>query len=199
MRMLGDIGWRWKEVPPLISDIKFGRDSRSYEDINAKNCGQVGRVSEVVCNGIIKECAVNTAAASSSSSADPIFPLILGGDHCISIGTITALKTIQPDSAIVWVDAHGDINTPLTSLSGNMHGMPVAFLLGLVENANSLPGFQWFKPTVKPKDIVYIGLRDLDKAEKMTIRKLGIKAFTVRENLLLLSSFISPSPPFLSL
>jgi arginase len=58
--------------------------------------------------------------------------------------------------------------------------MPVAFLLGLVEGVNQLPGFEWFKPCLKPSDIVYIGLRDLDLPEKLTIKKLGIKAFTVR-------------------
>lgn len=77
------------------------------------------------------------------------------------------------------VDAHGDINTPSESSSGNMHGMPVAFLMGLVKNASSLPGFGWFKPCLAPQDLVYIGLRDLDPAEKVTIRRLGIKAFTV--------------------
>jgi len=78
------------------------------------------------------------------------------------------------------VDAHADINTPAKSLSGNMHGMPVAFLTGLVDNYSSLPGFSWFVPQLQPSDIVYIGLRDLDEEEKLTIRRLGIKAFTVR-------------------
>jgi len=61
-----------------------------------------------------------------------------------------------------------------------MHGMPVAFLTGLVDNCSSLPGFNWFIPVIKPSDIVYIGLRDLDEEEKITIRRLGIKVFTVR-------------------
>lgn len=78
------------------------------------------------------------------------------------------------------VDAHGDINNPTRSISGNMHGMPVAFLMGLVENAKKLPGFEWFKPVLKPTELVYIGLRDLDQDEKETIRRLGIKAFSVR-------------------
>lgn len=60
-----------------------------------------------------------------------------------------------------------------------MHGMPVAFLMGLVDNPNKLPGFSWFRPCIKSSDIIYIGLRDLDKGEKNIIRKLGIKAFTV--------------------
>jgi arginase len=78
------------------------------------------------------------------------------------------------------VDAHADINTPTTSHSGNMHGMPVAFLLGLVEEAKTLPGFEWFEPCLTPKDIVYIGLRDLDRGEKKFIKKLGIKSYSVR-------------------
>lgn len=60
-----------------------------------------------------------------------------------------------------------------------MHGMPVAFLLGLIEGAQNYPGFGWFRPCVKPSDIIYIGLRDLDKGEKRIIKKLGIKAYTV--------------------
>jgi arginase len=82
-------------------------------------------------------------------------------------------------TCITQVDAHADINNPTRSVSGNMHGMPVSFLMGLVENANKLPGFEWIEPTVSPKDLVYIGLRDLDQDEKDTIKRLGIKAFSV--------------------
>lgn len=60
-----------------------------------------------------------------------------------------------------------------------MHGMPLAFLMGLVSDSRKLPGFGWLKPCVKPSDVVYIGLRDLDQDEKRTIKQLGIKAFTV--------------------
>eukprot|EP01036_Dinobryon_divergens_P034985 gene34985-45282_t len=103
----------------------------------------------------------------------------IGGDHCISIGTISAIKRNRKNAGIVWVDAHADINTPATSISGNMHGMPLALLLGLVDDMKSLPAFDWFGPCVEPKDIVYIGLRDLDAEEKRTIRRLGIKAYTM--------------------
>jgi len=60
-----------------------------------------------------------------------------------------------------------------------MHGMPLAFLLGLVSESINLPGFDWFSPCLEPKDVIYIGLRDLDKHEKTVINKLGIKAYTV--------------------
>ena len=94
----------------------------------------------------------------------------------------------------MWVDAHADINTPqLNGGSGNIHGMPVAFLMGLVKNASSYPSMQWFKPCITPKDIVYIGLRDLDQPERETIKKLGIKAYTV--SLILFFTVLSYAKP----
>jgi arginase len=167
--ILGDIGWRIKLLPPVISDVSLGSDTivPLPDNVKAKNCLQVGKVSHTIKKHVEAECI------------DDNFPLILGGDHCISIGTISGIKGKRKDNAIVWVDAHADINTPSNSISGNMHGMPLGFLLGLVTNVQQLPGFEWFEPTVKPSDIVYIGLRDLDAAEKITIKKLGIKAFTM--------------------
>lgn len=178
-KLLGKIGWRLKLVPPLTTDVSFGKGSADIvEDVKAKNCAQVGRVSAAIKSHVESECQPDN------------FPLILGGDHCISIGTISAIKKTRPDTKIVWVDAHGDINTPQTTNSGNMHGMPIAFLMGLVQGGNTLPGFDWFAPCLKPSDIVYIGLRDLDEYEKKFIKNLNIKAFTVilyfRDFLLLL-------------
>jgi arginase len=169
--VLGDIGWRIKLLPPVISDISLGSDEvlKLPDNMKAKNCLQVGKVSEVIMKHVEIECD------------DGNFPLILGGDHCISIGTISGIKGKRKNNAIVWVDAHADINTPANSVSGNMHGMPLGFLLGLVKNARQLPGFDWFEPTVKASDLVYIGLRDLDSAERVTIRELGIKAFSMYE------------------
>ena len=101
------------------------------------------------------------------------FTLIVGGDHSLSIGTIPSLIKARPKTGVVWVDAHADINTPFTSLTGNLHGMSVAFLLGLVDH-KSLPAFDWFSPCLTPEDIVYIGLRDLDLAEKRVLKNIGI-------------------------
>ncbi len=86
--------------------------------------------------------------------------LALGGDHTISIGTFMGIKARQHKTRLVWVDAHPDINTPFTSTSGNCHGMPVAYLLGLVD---------WFKmkePGLQPHEVCYIGLRSIDPAEE---------------------------------
>lgn len=147
------------------------------------------------------------------------FVLTLGGDHSIAIGTVsgTAKATrerLGRDVGVIWVDAHADINTPESSLSGNVHGMPVAFLTGLVsandglsttsssvgadghsesndgttqhaeehDTAGSLP-FDWLQsnhllPTSK---LVYIGLRDVDRAEKLILRQHGIRAFSMHD------------------
>lgn len=134
----------------------------------AKNIAEVGYVCEKAHKAIYEEAKT------------PNFILNLGGDHCIPIGTISALKSARPSMGVVWVDAHADVNTPATSDSGNVHGMPVAFLLGLLGNEAKYPSMQWFKPVLQPRDIVYIGLRDVDHGERQFIKELGIKAYSVR-------------------
>ena len=108
------------------------------------------------------------------------FCLTLGGDHGIATGTISGLKSVYSDLKIIWVDAHADCNIPEESPSGNYHGMPVAHLLGWIGEGTVL-GFDWFKPCINPDDIVYIGLRDLDKGEKYNLKKHGIKCFTMHD------------------
>jgi arginase len=96
------------------------------------------------------------------------FPLVLGGDHSIAIGTLAGVTRARGRApGVIWVDAHGDINTPITSPSGNVHGMPVHFAL---EAHN-----------VSPERLVFIGLRDVDEGEKRAIRELGVKAFTMSD------------------
>ena len=96
------------------------------------------------------------------------FPLVLGGDHSIAMGTIAGIAAARGRApGVIWVDAHGDINTPLTSPSGNVHGMPVHFALQ--------------QHAVDPARMAFIGLRDVDDGEKRAIRELGVKAFTMTD------------------
>jgi arginase len=115
------------------------------------------------------------------------FVLTLGGDHSIAIGTISGTakavrERLDRDMAVIWVDAHADINTPETSDSGNIHGMPVAFLTGLASDKPDAP-FGWIKDEhrVSVKKLVYIGLRDVDRGEKKILRENGIKAFSMHD------------------
>ncbi len=103
--------------------------------------------------------------------------LILGGDHSMSLGTLPALKYHYPNLKVLWVDAHGDINTPKTSPTGNLHGMPVAALLGLFP-LQKRPSWEWFHPCLNPSDIVYIGVRDLDWGEEKIMNNYGIRYYT---------------------
>jgi arginase len=96
------------------------------------------------------------------------FPIVLGGDHSIAIGTLAGLyRARKKQPGLIWVDAHGDINTPLTSPSGNVHGMPLA--IALDENA------------VSAERTVLIGLRDVDAGEKKAIREFGVRAYTMTD------------------
>jgi arginase len=113
------------------------------------------------------------------------FPLILGGDHSIGIGSLAGILHTQPDTGVIWVDAHADLNTPAISESGNMHGMPLGMLMEGVSPKETIPGFEWLKDTyttrLSPKNLVYVGLRDVDPAERDLISSLGIAAFTMHE------------------
>ena len=111
------------------------------------------------------------------------FPLILGGDHSIAIGSFAGVvshyKKQDKTIGLIWFDAHADINTPETTPSGNIHGMPLAALLGY--GAPELTNVGGFAPKLDPKLCVHVGARDIDPGERELIRKLGIRFFTMRE------------------
>jgi arginase len=93
--------------------------------------------------------------------------LTLGGDHSIGVGTIHGVLSANQNTSVLWIDAHADLNTPLTSPSGNVHGMPVSFCLTeLLEYHCQFPEFDWHKPNLSARNIAFIGLRDVDPYER---------------------------------
>lgn len=110
------------------------------------------------------------------------FTLVVGGDHSIAIGSISAqLEKHRDDLGVIWVDAHADINTLESTESGNIHGCPVAFLTG-IQGTTAMRPFSWLsecpqRHLLKPENIVYIGLRDVDPAETLILKKLGIMQY----------------------
>jgi arginase len=110
-------------------------------------------------------------------------PLILGGDHSIAIGSVSGLASFHRKRGdkvgVIWFDAHGDMNTPETSPSGNIHGMPFAAILGL--GAKELTHISGFSPKVYPEDCVLIGARSIDAEEAVTLKNSGIRVVTMRE------------------
>lgn len=105
-------------------------------------------------------------------------PVFLGGDHSIAIGSIGGV-THQAPVGVIWIDAHGDFNTPQTSTSGNVHGMPLATLLG--EGHPELVNVGRPGAKLSPGDVVMIGIRDLDPGERTRLRQSGITVFTMRD------------------
>ncbi|KAK2533276.1 arginase-2, mitochondrial isoform X1 [Columba livia] len=130
----------------------------------------VGSASQVLAD------AVSRAVAAGHSC------VTIGGDHSLALGSISGHARQCPHLGVIWVDAHADINTPLTTPSGNLHGQPVSFLLReLQDKVPQLPGFSWLKPCLSPSDIVYIGLRDLDPAEYYILKNYDIQYFSMRD------------------
>lgn len=111
-------------------------------------------------------------------------PLVLGGDHSIAVGTVSGVAEFyrrkKEKIGLIWMDAHADINTPQTSPSGNVHGMPVAALTGL--GPDELKNIFGWSPKIAPENLVLIGLRDIDATEKANIRRAGItEVYTMRD------------------
>lgn len=102
----------------------------------------------------------------------PVF--VAGGDHSLSLGSIQGLLRCNPDIKVIWVDAHGDINTRESSTTGAFHGMPLSFLLG----ADKLEKQYWLENYLKPENLIYFGVRDLDAAEKKFLDENKITYFT---------------------
>ncbi|MEK3936885.1 arginase [Sporosarcina sp. FSL W7-1349] len=107
------------------------------------------------------------------------FPLVLGGDHSIAIGTLAGLATKYENLGVIWYDAHADMNTEETSPSGNIHGMPLAVSMGL--GHEKLVAIGPAGPKVKPENIVIIGARSVDPGERELIKEKGIKVYTMHE------------------
>lgn len=147
----------------------------------------VGSANARFLNQIADTCT-RTAEAVAQSLEDGMTPLVLGGDHSLAAGTISGVAEFyrrhQQKIGVIWIDAHSDINTPATSPSGNVHGMPLAALLGLDADSGLQPLSQIFgySPKIAPENTVIIGVRDVDAAERENIRRAGVAAvYTMRD------------------
>jgi arginase len=110
-------------------------------------------------------------------------PLVLGGDHSVAVGTVSgvsrALRAKRQSLGLIWIDAHADMNTPETSPSGNVHGMPLACCIG--QGPRELTHLYGYAPKVDPAHAVLVGVREVDQLEKPHVRQSGVRAFTMRD------------------
>jgi arginase len=127
----------------------------------------------------IKVTCERIAAKVVEESERGAIPLVLGGDHSVAVGTLGGLASAHGPGGVLWIDAHSDINTPETSPSGNVHGMPLAAALGLAGAAFASDA--WPLPAVDSRRVAILGARELDEAERRLLREAGVRVFTMSE------------------
>ena len=131
----------------------------------------------------IAETCGDVAAAAEKALSEGFLPLVLGGDHSIAAGVAAGVanhfRKEKKQIGYLWLDAHGDMNTPESSPSGNVHGMPLAAIMGY--GAPELVDLLGFKPKAEPGNIVIVGARDLDAQERKIVKKSGIHVFTMSD------------------
>ena len=175
---LGPVAIRYAGVKSRLERIGYDFEDRGDIEVvrpevatdahsNLKYLDEIVRVNTTLCEGV----------ADIVSSGR--FPLVLGGDHSIAIGTIAGAMQSKENLGVIWFDAHGDLNTAETSPSGNIHGMPLAVALGLGhERLTAIGGVE---KKLNPENVVLIGSRDLDPGERQLLKDLGATVFTVHE------------------
>jgi len=159
-----ELGWK----------VKFD-GHHQFEEVNASNDPPIGILKNPRFVSRVTEAVAKVVGDHARKGE---LPVTLGGDHSLAMGTISGTLSVHPETCVIWVDAHADINTVESTESGNIHGMPVSFLLGL---GSEVPEFSWVKPLLKADRLVYIGLRDVDSGEKRILRENNIKAFSMHE------------------
>lgn len=131
----------------------------------------------------ITDACVQIALETARAVREGYIPIMLGGDHSLAAGSVAGVATAYAEReqrvGLVWLDAHSDIHTPMTSHSGNVHGMPVAHLLG--RGDATLSSIARPAPAVRPENVVLIGLRDVDPPERVHLREWGIRTFTMSD------------------
>ena len=131
----------------------------------------------------IAQVCTRLAQHTSEAIRDGCAPVVLGGDHSLSVGSVAGVANAYAERGerigLIWLDAHGDLNTPASSLTGNVHGMPVAHLLG--RGDPRMAGIASSGQAVRPEHTCIVGVRDLDQAERDHAREWGVRIFTMRD------------------
>jgi len=127
---------------------------------------------------VLRTCE-RVAALVKRAAESGAVPLVLGGDHSVAMGSIGGLASAYGTGGVLWLDAHGDLNTPETTPSGNVHGMVLAAVLGL--GGSAFESGAWPQPAIDPQRVALVGVRSLDEGERERVRELGARVFTMSD------------------
>jgi len=165
---LAELGYQVEDLGnvPVVQ-----RESQTQGDPKAKYLPQ------------ITETCTRLAQMVADAMTAEKFPLVLGGDHSAAIGTVSGVsqyfRSRQEKLGMVWIDAHTDMNTPASSPSGNVHGMPLACCVGL--GPPELSGIFGYSPKIDPANVALVGVRSVDQKERDNVQRSGVHAFTMRD------------------
>jgi arginase len=184
-----DLGQDRRGVDMGPSAIRYAGLDRRMDQLG-RQCLDWGNVETPVAEAVaegdeelrfleqIKATCAEVARLTRRAVDEGCLPLVLGGDHSVALGTLGGLHVDEP-GGVLWVDAHGDLNTPETSLTGNVHGMVLAAALGL--GGRAFEHEAWTLPAVDPARVALVGVRSLDEAERALLRELGAVVFTMSD------------------
>ncbi len=127
----------------------------------------------------IKDTSERIARLVAGTARDGFYPVVLGGDHTVALGSLAGLREVHGPGGAIWIDAHGDLNSPETSPTGNVHGMVLAAALGLAGERFKEEG--WGLPALEPGRVALIGIRALDEGERALLGRLDAKVFTMSD------------------
>lgn len=160
------LGWSVEVTKPLEGADLESKKTDAKDAYGVKN------------TAIVSECNRRIFKACVEAKQQGRLPVTVGGDHSIGTATVAAALESNPDTCVLWIDAHADINSPKTTESGNLHGCPVSFIMGIDAELYP-PEFDWVPRKLKHNRIAYIGLRDVDAGEKKILREHNIPAFSM--------------------
>lgn len=179
---MGPSAIRLAGLDERIASLGYEVDDLGNVSVVQPECTPVGPQRARYLAQITKTCE-RLAAMVETALDQQKLPLVLGGDHSIAIGTVAGVSNHYRKKGekigLIWIDAHADMNTPDTSPSGNIHGMPLACCIG--KGPPELTDLYGFSPKVDPKNVALVGIRDVDKLEVEQVRSAGMQAFTMRD------------------
>jgi len=179
---MGPSALRVANLNASLQNLGYKVEDLGNVEVQQQESSKAGAPTARYLKPIAATC-LDLARRVEKAASQGKFPLVLGGDHSVAVGTINGIaarfRKRKQSIGVIWIDAHTDMNTPETSPSGNVHGMPLACVVG--HGPRELTHLLNHGPAVNPRNVVLVGIRDVDATEKPVVKQSGVKVFTMRD------------------
>ncbi len=175
---MGPSAIRYAGLDSRLADL--GRPVTDWGNVDSAvaEAAEQGEANARFLMPVMRTCERIAALVRRAAESGEV-PVVLGGDHSVALGSIGGLASLYGPGGVIWIDAHGDLNTPETTPSGNVHGMVLAAVLGL--GGPAFESSAWPLPAVEPQRVALVGVRSLDAGERERVKELGVKVFTMSD------------------